>query len=78
MKYIVSHESRCATTKCPSGFSCLTGEKTDLCAVETSVDGEVRIIKCLNDSGCSYRHPFGRGDLCMCPVRQEINKTYKI
>ncbi len=77
MELQVSHESRWATTKCPSGFSCLAAEPTDLCSVETFVDGTVQFIKCLHNGCCTYQHPFGKGDVCMCPVRKEIFSTYK-
>ena len=76
MELHVSHESRKATTKCPSGLSCLTAEPTDLCAVETYVDGKVQFIKCLHNGSCSYQHPFGRVEACMCPVRKELFTTY--
>jgi hypothetical protein len=78
MGFHVSHESQWATTKCPSGFSCLTGEPRDLCAVENHTEGNVQFIKCLYRGSCSYQHPFKDGDLCGCPVRKEIFTAYQI
>jgi len=78
MKYEVSEEARRATSKCLSSFSCLTGEKLDLCAVEKCVNGQVHLLTCRHNGNCSYRHPFGQGDLCMCPVRKELFNKYQI
>jgi len=78
MGFQVSHESQWAATKCPSGFSCLTGEPKDLCAVENHTEGNVHFIKCLHDGCCSYQHPIMKGDLCGCPVRKEIFISYQI
>lgn len=78
MELQVSLEARRATKMCPSGFSCLAGDRKDLCAVERSVNGEVIFVKCLHEGDCSFSHPFGNGHICVCPVRKEIFNTYKI
>jgi len=78
MGFHVSHESQWATTKCPSGCSCLAAEPKDLCAVENHLDGNGQFITCLHDGSCAYQHPFMKGDLCGCPVRKEIFVTYQI
>jgi hypothetical protein len=78
MEFRVSHESQWATTKCPSGCSCLTGEPKNLCAVENYTEGTVHFIRCLHDGSCPYQHPFKNGELCGCPVRKEIFTTYQI
>ena len=79
MELQVSDESRWATQKCPSGLSCLTADRKDFCAVEQCSNGQARFIKCLEEgNGCTYLHPFGNGNYCMCSVRQEIFNKYQI
>ena len=79
MEFQISAESRWATQMCPSGFSCLTGDRKDLCAVEQCGNGHAHFIKCLEDgTSCSYRNPLEHGNYCMCSVRQEIFKNYRI
>lgn len=78
MELQVSLEARRATKMCPSGFSCLAGDRKNLCVVESCVNGEVIFVRCLHDGNCSYRHPFGNGNFCVCPVRKEIFDRYKI
>ena len=78
-EFQVSDGSRWATQKCPSGYSCLTGDRKHLCAVEPCGNGKSRSVTCLEEGNCcSYLHPFGAGNYCMCPVRQEIFNKYQI
>lgn len=78
MSYHVSAESQKATTGCEKGFSCLMGDRKDLCVVEACVDGKVHFIKCLNRGYCSYQQPFGMGHVCTCPTRKELFNKFKI
>ena len=79
MNFIVSEETKRATTKCKSGFSCLSGfEKKDLCPVESAFTEKSHFIKCLYDSQCTYQRPFGYGKFCTCPIRMEIYSKYSI
>lgn len=78
MELQISDQSRRAATECTKGFSCLTGERKDLCVVENCINGQVYFIKCLQDGGCAYRIPFGMNHLCLCPVRKELFNEYKI
>jgi hypothetical protein len=79
VEFQVSDESRWATQKCPSGYSCLTADRKDLCTVERGINGQACFVICLEGQNCcTYRHPFGLGDYCMCRVRQEIFSKYEI
>jgi len=78
MKLHISDESLKATTHCKKAFSCLTGDRKDLCTVEQCVSEKIHFIKCLNDSFCFYRHSFGMGHFCACPTRQELFNKYEI
>jgi hypothetical protein len=71
-KLEVSDESRKAATKCSLGCSCLDGDRKDLCPVVSCVDAKVFFVQCLNEDACFYRHNFGLGHFCTCPVRQEL------
>jgi len=78
MKPEISDESRQAATRCAKGFACLTGDRKDLCAVETCIGEKVHFVKCLQVGNCAYQHPFGSGHFCTCPVRKELFNKYKI
>ncbi|VVB86680.1 Uncharacterised protein [uncultured archaeon] len=65
-------------TKCKKDFSCLSGERTDLCMVEYCVNGEIHFLRCMYNSRCGYQIPFGYSSVCTCPVRKELYNRYKI
>jgi hypothetical protein len=68
-------------TRCKKDFSCLSGERSDLCKVELRADGQVRkviFLKNLKDKSCTYAKSFGYAYICNCPVRKEIYDTYWI
>jgi len=79
MNYIVSEETKRATIKCKSRFSCLSGfEKKDLCPAESAFTEKSHFVKCLYDCHCTYQRPFEYGKFCTCPTRKEIFNKYGI
>lgn len=80
MLYKVSRSVRKKATECPRELACLgTGHCGDLplCTVKSNAD-----THCLTlDSEtcvltCPYRVPFGRRQVCTCPVRIELYRKY--
>jgi hypothetical protein len=78
MKFSVSDEIRQRTTSCQKDFSCLKGNRNDLCTVQHCVDGKVHFIKCKNSAYCSYQLNFGDGFICLCPVRKALYNKYRV
>jgi len=77
MKYIVSTETKKATTKCTSGFSCLIGDKNCRCRVEKCINRDLHFVKSLITVSCHYQLHFGKGHICTCPIRKEIYNKYQ-
>ena len=77
MPFEIPHEIRECTTKCKKGFSCLTGERDDLCEVTDCVSDKVFFVDFTGDHHCPYVQGFGGYYLCMCPTRQEIYRRYR-
>jgi hypothetical protein len=78
MKLYVSKEVVQATTDCKKGFSCLEGNREDLCKIGTCIDKEVHFIACLNEINCSYQRSYGEDIACDCPIRKRLYNKYKI
>lgn len=78
MGFHVSDETTQQTTNCQKGFSCLKGNRNDLCAVEHCVDGRIHFIMCKNQEGCSYQLTFGDDFICICPIRKEPYNRYRV
>ncbi len=77
MKIEIDKEILDKTTKCDFNFSCLSNSKHQHCKIKEIVPGSYIITECQNGE-CSYFLSFGKGGFCLCPVRQEIYKKYKI
>ena len=67
-----------ATTRCNDHFSCLSGDLARLCKVEDCVSDAVYFVKCVEETDCNYKVPFGDGQVCTCPTRKEIYFRYKM
>ncbi|MDP2845570.1 MAG: hypothetical protein Q8N79_05800 [Candidatus Methanoperedens sp.] len=67
-----------SATKCKKDFSCLSGERKDLCKVELCIGDKLHFIKCMNSNPCSYRTTFGYSFVCTCPVRKELYIRYNL
>ena len=76
--YAVSEETIAGTQSCEKGFSCLKGQREDLCLVEYCVNGKVHFIKCLNEESCPYQGTFGDGVICYCPTRKELYNKHGV
>lgn len=74
----VDEETLKKTTKCNKDFSCLFGEKNELCQVELNVDDKIHFVKCKSVEPCNYRRSFGYSFVCSCPVRKELFNRYNI
>jgi hypothetical protein len=77
-RYTVSEETITETKKCKKGFSCLTGQREDLCQVESCINGKVHFIKCLDKDPCPYQDTFGDGVICHCPIRKELYNKHGV
>ena len=64
------------TAQCNDDFSCLLGDLTQLCKVESCVSNTIHFVRCLEGSQCNYKVPFGDGHVCTCPTRMEIYNQY--
>ncbi len=63
-------------TTCKKGFSCLSGNKNEICKVELNVEDKIHFVKCINNDPCNHRRSFGYSFVCLCPVRKEIFNKY--
>ena len=67
-----------ATKKCKKGFACLSGKVECMCGVESSANDHTLIIKPHYESPCDYHKSSAGRHYCLCPVRNDIYKRYKI
>jgi hypothetical protein len=67
-----------ATTKCKKGFACLSGKVESMCRVESSSKDCTLVIKPQFTTPCEYRNIRDGKHYCVCPVRNDIYKRYKI
>ena len=67
-----------ATKKCKKGFACLSGKVECMCGVESSSKDHTLVIKPQFTSPCEYLDSRGGKHHCLCPVRNDIYKRYKI
>jgi hypothetical protein len=75
----VSGETIEATQHCLRDFACLKEGGAPHCQVEHCVNGNILFVHpCGPEAACSYRHPFGYGHYCICPVRKELYANHKI
>ncbi len=65
-------------TKCRKGFSCLNGNRENMCKVELNIGDKIHFVKCIDDKPCDHRVPFGYSFVCLCPVRKELFNRYNI
>jgi hypothetical protein len=65
------------TTKCESGFACLSGDEKCLLNIEDTIQDSVCYVSCKQQE-CPYwvSHGF-MGAVCSCPVRLEIYRQHK-
>jgi hypothetical protein len=67
-----------ATTRCKKGFACLSGKVECMCGVESTSEDHTVVIKPKYTTPCQYRNSREGMHLCLCPVRNDIYRRYKI
>ncbi len=75
---LISEATLKKTTKCKKGFSCLKGDRENMCRVELNIGDKIHFVKCMGDVPCDYRVAFGYSFVCLCPVRKELFNRYNI
>jgi len=78
MKIAVEEKIILETKHCEKNFDCLKMDKHIYCGVESCINNEVHLIKCIDNLDCSYKMSFGNAFICNCPTRKEIFNKYKI
>ncbi len=66
------------TTKCNSKFACLDGDKKFHCKIDKSIGNVIFVSDEKRGLHCNYMLPFGSSFICVCPVRNEIFRKFKI
>jgi hypothetical protein len=75
----VSQEILKQTTICRKDFCCLSDTTNNLCKVERALGAEPILFLCKEEKPCcDHTWAFGRGRICSCPVRKELNQRYGI
>lgn len=77
-KFLIDEETRNKTTLCAEKQLCLSGPKAVACPVQYMIEEVVLFVDKKNKKGCNYYLPYGLSGICMCPVRKELFKKYKI
>jgi len=78
MSLTINTEAVRKTTKCSSGFKCLTDETHPCCApASTLIEGYGLFVHTARQHACPYKISFGNGFICYCPSRYEIFLRYK-
>jgi hypothetical protein len=66
------------TKSCEKNFSCLS-DQTDLCEMRSRNPKKVYFVKYPKGRRCRYEYSFGySNNICTCPTRQEIYRSYRI
>jgi len=79
MGFIIPKHILDAATKCKRNLSCLrNGSDQACCTVAKEING-LLFVDFRDALLCGgYNLPFGRADMCTCPVRKERYARYKI
>lgn len=79
VEIIVSQKTIDRTNLCEKNFSCLKGEKGDMCEIIYTVGESTLITLCGSKPFCPYCKIFvDIQGICFCPTRIEIYKKYGI
>jgi hypothetical protein len=65
-------------TNCPFSFQCLNEENIDICPVDRCLSGNFSFLKTVKPNHCAYQMEFGNSQICICPVRAELFRHYRI
>ena len=79
MDFIIPKHILNNATKCNRNLCCLrTGNAHDCCPIVKDING-LLFVDFRGSLICGgYNLPFGRAEICMCPVRKERHARYKI
>ncbi len=66
------------TTQCRWDLQFLNEYGKPFCSVEDVVAEDVLFIKCKAGIICNYTMPHGERNICLCPIRKELYRKYKI
>lgn len=77
MNLEVSEDALRKTDRCPYGMKCLKDDRPE-CEVERLVVGNGVFVRSKEFNVCAYRISHARSYVCVCPVRIELFKRYKI
>ncbi len=67
-----------ATKHCKKGFACLSGKVECMCGVDSTGKDHTVVIKPKYTTPCEYRNSREGKQYCLCPVRNDIYRRYKI
>jgi hypothetical protein len=67
-----------ATSKCKKGFACLSGKVECMCGVESEGKDHTVVIRPQYTTPCEYLKSGEGQHYCLCPVRNDIYRRYKI
>lgn len=76
MNLKISKETKELTNICPNSFACLSDENHTLCKVERAYLCGVHYISWKKEGSCCYKLKMKDGNICFCPVRNEIYQRY--
>ena len=76
-RFDVSDDAREAAN-CPYDYQCLTGEDWEGCKVDYMVQGAGCFIFGRPKPECRQTTPFGKRQICQCPVRYEIHRRHMV
>lgn len=62
---------------CDIKYNCLSEGGKPCCNVESCVNCSVHFLEKL-ERDCLYHQEFGFSNVCICPVRKEIYRKYKV
>jgi hypothetical protein len=65
--------------RCKKQLVCLTGDLKNLCKIRDIAPNVLHLVEDADEQKCGYQVQFGHNALvCLCPVRREIYKRYRM
>jgi len=74
----IRDEIKQAAFKCDKNFSCLSGERKDLCKVLSCFDCDVHFVLNQSKTPCPFQSKINERTFCDCPIRIELYRKHKI
>ena len=78
MKNFVIDRETISETECDKGFSCLYGDRLELCRVEWTLGKNMLTLECKDILDCRHNKAYGGIHICNCPVRIKIYELYDL